>query len=525
MAAESNRSTTTADQELGYELIRKAGKCRSPIQAALILQSGPLELLTHLFHDLGIQSNVLVCAEYFKDGQLLTKSKVLEALAEVIHDHPALSIIGVSQPSETREGNHQLWEARLPTLRIQDCVKFLTIQGDVDLARVFENAHSQWFDTKDTTKPWWKLLVVNGRYAVFVYHHSIGDGLSGYAFHRSFLTALNADEMTSEALGVVAHDNFLIQQPFKMPTPSPFDHIDGKLSWIYIIYCFLFWSILRFFVNQKYFLFSDAIFSKDYPSLAKPFPVEMKTRTKVELLRVDGDTMTKCLSECRKHKTSFTALLQTLIQVTLAADFYPKAKLGFSRLAVNLRPLLRVNPGRDVFTNAVSTYYRVQQLGRYRSCANKRSPSQAPVSIQGIAIDVPAVWELAKAYKQDLNRATYKTGTIMQDFLLCKIFDRDMEDVSFYGHGTFQNNSFLISNLGVFEPREDMADGGWSIKEVGFSAGAVRATLSDFGIVFDVASIRGGNCLISATYEEGVLKDEMVKEVMMALLARIKLLV
>jgi hypothetical protein len=309
MAAESNRSTTAADQELGYELIRKAGKCRSPIQAALILQSGPLELLTQLFHDLGIQSNVLVCAEYFKDGQLLTKSKVLEALAEVIHDHPALSIIGVSQPSETKEGNHRLWEARLPTLRIQDCVKFLTIQGDVDLARVFENAHSQWFDTKDTTKPWWKLLVVNGRYAVFVYHHSIGDGLSGYAFHRSFLTALNADEMTSEALGVVTHDNFLIQQPVKMPTPSPFDHIDGKLSWIYIIYCFLFWSILRFFVNQKYFLFSDAIFSKDYPSLAKPFPVEMKTRTKVELLRVDGDTMTKCLLECRKHKTSFTALL------------------------------------------------------------------------------------------------------------------------------------------------------------------------------------------------------------------------
>jgi len=77
----------------------------------------------------------------------------------------------------------------------------------------------------------------------------------------------------------------------------------------------------------------------------------------------------------------------------------------------------------------------------------------------------------------------------------------------------------------VFEPRKDMVDGGWSVKEVAFSAAAIRATLSDFGIVFDVASAKGGDCLISAAYEEGVLKDEMVQEVLRAVLARLKLLI
>ena len=474
-------------------------------------------MLTHLYHDLGIQSNILVCAEYTKRGEGLTESRVLEALAKVIIDQPSLSIIGIEQPSETKEGNHRLWEAIIPALRVQDCVDFIRVDGDVELARVFEKAHNRWFDTKDTSKPWWKLLVVNNQYAVFVYRHSIGDGLSGYAFHRSFLAALNSDERSMEA-GLMADDNFVIKQPAKLPTPSPFDYIEDKLSWIYVIYGFLFWLILRFFVHQKYFLFSDAVFSKDYPTLVKPFPPEIRTRTRIELLRIDGETMTKCLSECRKHNTTFTALLHTLIQVTLAADIYPKAVFGFSRLAVNLRPLMKVDPGRDVFTNAVSAYYRVQTLSKYRACAQSRSQ-------QEISIDVPRVWDLAKAYKQHLNHATYRSGTVMQDFLTCKIFEGDIEDLSFYGHGLYQNNSFLISNLGVFEPREDMGDGGWSIKDIGFSAGAIRATLGDVGLVFDVASVKEGDCLVYATYEEGVLKDEMVKRVLVALLARIKLLV
>ncbi|KAE9367634.1 hypothetical protein N431DRAFT_416378 [Stipitochalara longipes BDJ] len=511
MEIEREISTQAADQHTKFKLIRKA--------------AGPLELLTHLYHDLGIQSNVLVCAEYTKDGELLTKSRVLEALAKVINNQPALSIIGVEQPSEKKEGNHRLWEARLPALRIQDCVEFLSIEGDVDLAQIFENAHNQWFDTKDISKPWWKLLVVNNRYAVFVYHHSIGDGLSGYAFHRSFLAALNSDKMSTELLEVMTDNTFVIQQPVKLPTPSPFDHIDDKLSWIYVIYGFLFWAILRFFVNQKYFLFSDAVFSKEYPTSAKPFPPEIKTRTRVKLLRIDSGTMTKCLSECRKHNTSFTALLHTLIQVTLAADIYPKAVFGFSEVAVNLRPLLKVDPGRDVFTNAVSAYHRVQSLGKYRACAKRQFTLPNPTSPRDMFIDVPRIWELAKLYKQHLSHATYKSRTVMQDFLVCQLFEGDIEDLSFYGHGLYQNNSFLISNLGVFEPREDMGGGSWSIRDIGFSAGAIRATLGDFGIVFDVASVKGADCLISATYEKSVLKDEMVKEVLVALLARIKLLI
>ena len=304
MATEREVGTSADDQHTQFELIRRAGKWNHQSEATVTLthQSGPLELLTHLYHDLGIQSNILVCAEYSKHGQYLTKPRVLEALAKVINDQPALSIIGVNQPSETKEGSHRLWEAKLPSLRVQDCVEFISNESDVDLAQIFENAHNQWFDTKDTSKPWWKVLVVSNRYIVFVYHHSTGDGLSGYAFHRSFLAALNADEQAAEVSMSMADNNFVIQQRAKSPTTSPFDYIDDKLSWGHVIYGFLFWVILRFFVNQKYFLFSDAVFSKDYPTPVNPFSPEIKTRTRVQILRIEGGTMTRCLSECRKHK-------------------------------------------------------------------------------------------------------------------------------------------------------------------------------------------------------------------------------
>jgi len=265
------------------------------------------------------------------------------------------------------------------------------------------------------------------------------------------------------------------------------------------------------------------VFSKDFPTMAKPFPVADRTRTKVRLLRIDSLTMAKCLSGCRKHNTSFSALLHTIIQVTLAADIYPEAKFGFSRLAVNLRPLLRVDPGPDVFTNAVSAYYRVQPLGKYRACAISAS-SLGPQLSQDKSIDIPAVWQLAKVYKEALKHSIYKSKTVMQDFLVSKTFDGDMEDLSFYGHDLYQNNSFLISNLGVFQPRDDMAEGGWNVKEVSFSAGSIRAILGDIGIVFNMASVKKGDCLISATYEAGVLKDDMVRDILSAVLARLKLL-
>lgn len=493
-----------------------------------LISKGPYEVLTHLFHNLGVQSNILVSAHYTNLRSTLTPHNIHSALKEVINEHPALSTIGVSQSSEKKEGSHRLWEVHLPVINLKDCVEFVdgVEDGDNGLSRIFGAAHNRWFETQDTTKPWWRLVVYGDNLVVLIYHHSIGDGLSGYTFHRSLLAALNANELSTSSGGPQETPALIVEVPNKEPPPYPLDQIEDKLSWSYVIYGFLFWQILRFFISQNRFLFSDAKFPKTYPTVVKPLPESERTITKAKILRFEKDTMTKCLAACRKHCTSFTALLHTLIQATLASDIYPNAKLGFSRQAVNIRALLKIDTGLDQFNDAASQYGRVQWLSPYRSAGSLPRSKSTLESQPQFPVNAPFIWKLATAYKAGMNTAIHTNRRVVQDFLMGNLLGEDIEEVGgFYGMGLYQNHSFLISNLRVFEPREDMEDGGWEIKEVGFSAAPIRASMGDIGPSFNVASVMGGDCIICVTWEHGVLEEETVERVLDGVKARLEAII
>jgi len=116
------------------------------------------ETMFHLWHTLGIQSNILVGARYKNSasGGGLTKSVVFKALESVIADHPALGMVGISRESEKKKGNHRLWEARLKSVDLRDCVIFEEgVDLETELPRLIEEAHNNyaWFNTGDTTAP------------------------------------------------------------------------------------------------------------------------------------------------------------------------------------------------------------------------------------------------------------------------------------------------------------------------------------------------------------------------------------
>jgi hypothetical protein len=139
--------------------------------------------------------------------------------------------------------------------------------------------------------------------------------------------------------------------------------------------------------------------------------------------------------------------------------------------------------------------------------------------------DLSLVWNLAMEYKKSLNSFT-KSGAAIQDFLSGRVLGEDDEEVGqFTGFRMVVNNSFLISNVGIFKPKENMAAGGWTVEDVGFSAGAIRSAISECGIIFNVASAKDGDCVIFAIYEEGVLKEDVVMRVLDLVSQRIKLLV
>jgi hypothetical protein len=67
-----------------------------------------------------------------------------------------------------------------------------------------------------------------------------------------------------------------------------------------------------------------------------------------------------------------------------------------------------------------------------------------------------------------------------------------------------------------------MEAGGWEIEEVRISAGSIRASVGHIGPSFNIASLKGGNCVASATWEDGVLEEKMVERVLEGVKARLE---
>ncbi|KAK9372128.1 uncharacterized protein V1513DRAFT_265244 [Lipomyces chichibuensis] len=165
--------------EFTSEQVGRDLRSKSDSRYEMIRKAGPFETMFNLFHELGIQSNILVSATYTHSKSELTAAVLFEALRVVIDQHPALGILGVDQPSQKKKGNHRLWEARLNAINLTDCVEFVRHDGeDQGLRRIIEKSHNEWFDTEDRARPLWKLVVVNNTHILFVYHHMIADGLS-----------------------------------------------------------------------------------------------------------------------------------------------------------------------------------------------------------------------------------------------------------------------------------------------------------------------------------------------------------
>ncbi|KAJ7738888.1 hypothetical protein B0H14DRAFT_3515930 [Mycena olivaceomarginata] len=131
-------------------------------------------------HFLGLDSCVLVSARYIRpDGPILSKEHLFAALHKVIEQHPILSVM--VQNEESKPSFIRLDKIELPLV-----VQF---SDNNDLEAAIQRQLATRFDTA-AELPLWRVEVLNDSTVILAYHHGIGDGLSGVAFHRSLLAAL-----------------------------------------------------------------------------------------------------------------------------------------------------------------------------------------------------------------------------------------------------------------------------------------------------------------------------------------------
>jgi len=462
-----------------------------------------------------MMSNIIISARYVTaDGTgSLTKPAVYDALRAVIVKRPELGAVGVIGPSK-KKGRHRLNRVLLHHINLDSCVEFIDAQGAAADAEFLERCHNDEWGWTDVGpgRPWWKVFILNGRDLVFVAHHSVCDGGFGLIFHRDVLDALNSSS-TSKAREVQTSPHVAIDPATASIAPDINELTDTKMDILKTILVFIFYSSVRLLFGNRRLFFSDAPAPRpttlSVTAIAQP---SQRTVSRLVTFRIPATKMAAILRACRSHETTFTPFLVVLITTALATDAYPDATLGFSRWAVDMRPLLRAPPAGATVMDAAGGLDAAQWLGAFRRAAGHTTPRRA--------VNAAALWGSVRTYGARI-RATMAgpAPRAISAARSCDLLGSDLEDVleqAFPSMGLHLRNSFSVSNLGAFSGQAGEGDvnGPWRIEDVQFSAGATDGTYSHNGIVFNVAGVKGGETVINAVWEDGALKKEMVEGVM-----------
>jgi hypothetical protein len=147
---------------------------------------------------------------------------IYSVLGMIIRQHTILSTIVIDEVTSTP------CFVRVPTIDLDKCVTFVCRQRpqvpagaqDGKLDDILEEQHNADFKEDFGKRPFWRLIVLTeaGNDAEFVtsfvFHHAIGDGSSGLAFHRTFFSARSAipgiKRLLSQETG---ESNVLIESP------------------------------------------------------------------------------------------------------------------------------------------------------------------------------------------------------------------------------------------------------------------------------------------------------------------------
>jgi hypothetical protein len=212
----------------------------------------------------------------------------------------------------------------------------------------------------------------------------------------------------------------------------------------------------------------------------------------------------------------------TLLNLTLATDFNPRATFGASQFSLDLRPYLSAaqlgNLTWDrIITCAGAASVQVHHLGPFRKAVATYS---ARPEVGQVSLFRRTVWEMAREYKEKMKNDV--NGSI-RDWMACNLVGSDIEDFitsSLPRIGHLISDTYLVSNLGAFSSHQKdvVAKGGtkpdWTIEDMQFSAAATNGNVGSRGVTFNVAGIAGGDTIINASYEEGIMHRETVKEIL-----------
>ncbi|KAH8645498.1 hypothetical protein BX600DRAFT_485081 [Xylariales sp. PMI_506] len=340
----------------------------------------------------------------------------------------------------------------------------------------------------------------------FAYAHSLGDGMAGPAFHRTFLRAIQLLPMGKDAPATI--------KPNQMLSP-PFDTAERfTIAWGFLLGPLMALLLPKFLANWLGFRASATTVDEGTWIGAPIFFDSKSFRSHVRILEIDAAVVHQSIKICRKHNTKFTGLFHQLIVRALSRAVTDEKVTNFvSGSAVSMRQAVGVSE---------------DEMGCFVIGYNDVHPRTADAD-DGPLSDI--AWRQASTMTQKLAESAVQLhnqpiGLLrfvpsIKNYLTAKI-------------GKTRDWSYEVSNLRAFTSPSDNGDNKNKNKN---KNSACRITKMVFAqpasvvqppLVFSIVSVKGGSLMCVATWQHGALgqiptgEDKFVAQVLDSIKAGLK---
>ena len=413
----------------------------------------------------------------------------------MIAQHPILSAIPVDEHTQSPHFS------RLPKVDLDKCVFFATRKNnfprdtetrDIDLDELLSAQHDIPYEAPD---PFWRLCILsheNHVTAAFFYHHALGDGQSGIAFHRTFHRALAHAISTKPDLAVLT----AISPPATPLLPN--------LEAVHPLPVTL-WHIIKILFREKVWSWRDPGLWTGGKCTVPP------AKTRVRHLACSATTTLAFKDLCRANGTTITAALQTLIAGVLFSHLPNDYTSLKSAGALSMRRFLSSDAG---ITDDVMGVW-IQDMSEIY--ARSSFPAN---SSTGKGLDV-LPWPEAQRSRHTIEHALNLRGTNTAVGLL-KFVNNFQEELFLPKIGKDRSSSFEVSNLGLFKPAKAANEDGNDVVKIGRMIFTQSAGVTSAAIQVSVVTGADGYLVLGVSWQEGIVEDELVEKVMDDVKAEIK---
>ncbi|KAL5615667.1 hypothetical protein BROUX41_005700 [Berkeleyomyces rouxiae] len=370
---------------------------------------------------------------------------------------------------------------------------------------------TNWPSDLSTVKPPWCVKVYSpdpstepetGRFidVAFSAHHAVCDGISGRSFHAALVSALSRPVDSFE------------EQSTKLCFPEPAT-VHGSQE-----------TLIEFRSSMPYF--TRLLWSEFAPSWLQRKPAPTWTGPTIDihrqmvsgfrLVKLPAQSTSRVLDKCRKHNTTLTALLHTLVLKSLLGTVkklqIPGAEVR-ACTAIDLRRLLPPQIPRDTlgdYVTALTHNFTSTDIATLRGSDLESGTTSRSTSVDTLGEEV---WKVSAAVKSDMNAQMQSLPADNVAGLLSWV--SDFRGRCHVKHGQQRDETWELSNLGVMDaaikPNVQLpTDNYFKLEQTVFTqSGMVMGP----ALGISVAGVKGGIISVSITWQRHDDVDIAAEEV------------